>query len=173
MSLEGNAWGDKFGDKAAGALAAFMSTYNMVAQSASFDDENCQHAGGGDCTINGVYYPALTAEVTTDWSDTATTGTSVAGDALGTIVYDGYMVYLAVFANYLGRMRVDLASPVFLDADIELKIPWFDPTTWCCIAIGLMNAGSTITLGTTDINSETTMYQVIGPVLPHPDNLKI
>ena len=172
MSHEGNSWGDKFNDKAASSLAAFMSTYNVASQTVAFADENCATTGLQPCCINGVYIPILPVEDDADWSETTAT-TSIAGDAKGHILYDAYEVYLAIFANSLGRLRIDLAGENALDADVELKIPWFDPTTWCCIGIALINAAATTTLGSTNLSALDTVYQVIGPVLPHPDNLKI
>ena len=172
MSLEGNNWGDRFSDMSAKALTAFMSTYNMVSQAVAFAGIDPATTGTGDCTINGVYIQSLTVEDDADWDSTTSTDL-VQGDALGTFIPDGYSVYIAIFANSLGRLRIDLASEIALDADVELKIPWFDPTTWCCIGLSLIDGDGSDTLGTHSIVSVDTVYQVIGPVLPHPDNLKI
>ena len=171
MSLEDSNWAVKFGNKGVGAFSAFMSTCNMVSQAVAFAAADPATTGGGDCTINGVYIPALTAEDDADWSSILTTDL-VEGDAKGIVIPALYSVYLAVFADEDGRLKIDLASEIALDADVELKIPWFDPSVWCCIGIALVNGNAT-TLGTTNINAITTVYDVIGPVLPHPDNLKI
>lgn len=171
MSLDSNAWATKFGNKAVGSLAAFMTTYNMVSQQVAFAGVDPATSGGGDCTINGVYIPALTAEADANW-DSTSVATSVEGNALGEVVPDLYSVYLAVFADADGRLKIDLAGEIALDAAVELKIPWFDPSEWCCIGIVLLDSAGT-TLGTTNINGVIDVYNVIGPVLPHPSNLPI
>ena len=170
MSLTDNNWGDKFGNKGTAAFAAFMSTYNMVDQTFALATDPST-SGGGDCTINGVYIPALTAEADADWSET-TASTLVAGDARGEVIPTAYSVWLAVFARSTGLLRIDMAGDMALDSNEVLKIPWFDPTIWCCIAV--VNINSTgWTAGTTDAGTMDTIYPVIGPVLPHPDNLTI
>ena len=171
MSLENSNWANRFGNKGVGALAAFMSTYNMVSQAVAFAAVDPATTGGGDCTINGVYIPALPVEDDADWSSILEADL-VEGDAKGVHIPTSYSVYLAVFANEDGRLRIDLAGDIALDANVELKIPWFDPSEWCCIGIVLIDA-TNCTLGTTNINAMATVYDVIGPVLPHPDNLKI
>jgi hypothetical protein len=58
-------WGDRFSHVAMKDLARFLTTYNMVSQTVAVDGVNVynvQTTGGGDCTINGVYIPALTAD---------------------------------------------------------------------------------------------------------------
>lgn len=170
-TMTDNNWGSRFGNKGLSAFAGFMSTYNMVSQAVAFADENCATTGGGDCTINGVYIPALTAEAATDWSET-TAATSIEGDAKGVVIPNLHSAYIAIFADADGRLKIDMASDIALDADVELKINWFDPSEWCCIGVALIDSAG-CTLGTTDINAIVTIYQVIGPVLPHPDNLTI
>ena len=168
MSLEGNVWGDKFGNKGSAAFAAFMSTYNMVSQQLT-GDTDFSTVALQDCTINGVYIPILPASGAVTWAG----GAEIVGDAEGVVVPADYSIYLAIFANASGELRVDLAGIQFaLDADVALKMPWFDPTVWCCIGISLIDGNAT-TLASDDLSGVDTISQVIGPVLPHPDNLTI
>jgi hypothetical protein len=172
MSLEGNNWGDRFGNKGVAALAAFMSTYNMVDQAFTFGDgADPATTGTGDCTINGVYIPSLTAEADADWSSILAADL-VEGDARGHVIPTAYSQYFAAFANAAGRLMILQAGDMALDGSEELKIPWFDPTTWCCIALFHINSTG-FTCGTTATGTMETEYAVIGPVLPHPDNLQI
>ena len=66
--MNANNWGDKFSHRAMMDLARFLTTYNMVSQTCAADanDWDLQTAGGGDCTINGVYIPALAADPALD-----------------------------------------------------------------------------------------------------------
>lgn len=160
----------RFSSKAMKDLAGFLSTYNSVSQAVAFAAADPATTGTKPCTINGQLIPALTAEADADWSS-ALAADLVEGDAKGTVLANGQSVYLAVFANAAGRLRIDLASEVALDAAVELKMPDFDYTTWVCIAVALVDAGGAVTLGTTDINAITTVYQILGPVLPHADNV--
>lgn len=165
-------WGKFFNYKIMKELAGFLSTYNMETQAVAFAAADPATTGTKQCVINGVYIPALTAEADADWSS-ALAADLVQGDAKGTVLADGQSVYLAVFADATGRLRINLAGSVALDAAVACKIPDFDPSTWVCIAIVLVDAGGAVTLGTTDINAIATVYQVIGPVFPHPDNIDI
>jgi hypothetical protein len=172
MSLEGNNWGDRFGQKGAAALAAFMSTYNMVDQALAFSNgADPVTTGTGDCTINGIYIPSLPAEASADWSDTSGADL-VEGDARGLVIPTAYSQWFAVFAKANGMLMILQAGDKALDGNEELKIPWFDPTTWVCIALLHINSTGW-TAGTTAVGTMETEYAVIGPVLPHPDNLKI
>jgi len=158
-----------FNHNAAEMLMAFANTYNIATQAVAFAAADPATTGTAMCYIDGVLIPSLTVEDDADWSsDTSTI--SVEGDAEGFVVPDTYSQYLAVFADADGRLRIDLAGDLALDADVECKIPMFDPSTYVCIAIVLID-GNGCTLGTTNINALATVYQVVGPVYPHPDNL--
>lgn len=63
--MQSSNWGDKFSHVAMKDLARFLSTYNMAGQTLAVDGSNVyniQSAGGGDCTINGIYVPGLAAD---------------------------------------------------------------------------------------------------------------
>ena len=170
-TMTDSSWGEKFGNKAVAALAGFLTTYNVASQAVAFTTVDPTTTGTAPCCINGVYIPALTAEAATDW-DSDTAATSVEGDAKGVYIPDLYSAYIVIFADADGRLRIDMASDIALDAAVSLKIPWFDPSEWCCIGIALVTSAG-CTLGTTNINAIVTIYQIIGPMLPHPDNLQI
>ena len=173
-TMTDNNWGERFGNKGLSALAGFMSTYNMATQTFVFSTADPRTTGTAACFINGVYIPSLTVENNSDWSGT-TAATSVEGDAKGVYVPNLHSCYFAVFADADGRLRVDQAGDILLDTaclTAGVKIPWFDPSEWCCIAIFLINSTGW-TAGDTDVGEMETIYQVTGPVLPHPSNLSI
>jgi len=170
-TMTDNNWGERFGNKGLSALSGFLTTYNVATQAVAFADANCATTGGAACCINGVYIPALTAELATDW-DSDTAATSIEGDAQGVYIPNLYSAYIAIFADADGRLKIDMAGEIALDADVTCKVNWFDPSEWCCIGIALVNSAG-CTLGTTNINSIVTIYQIIGPMLPHPSNLSI
>ena len=167
---DGN-WSDRFGNKGLSALSGFLTTYNVATQAVAFADANCATTGGAACCINGVYIPALTAELATDW-DSDTAATSIEGDAQGVYIPNLYSAYIAIFADADGRLKIDMASEIALNADVTCKINWFDPSEWCCIGVALITSTGA-TLGTTDISGMDTVYQITGPILPHPSNLSI
>ena len=168
-TMTDNNWADRFGNKGLSALAGFMSTYNVATQAVAFANENCATTGGAACFINGVYIPALTAETATDW-DSDTASTSIEGDAQGVYIPNLYSAYIAIFADADGRLKIDMAGDIALDDDVVCKVNWFDPSEWVCIGIALVDSAG-CTLGTTDINGIVDIKQIIGPMLPHPDNL--
>ena len=172
MSLDSGNWAGLFNHRAMKDLAAYLTTYNMETQAVAFAAADPATTGTKQCVINGVYIPSLTAEDDADWSSILVADL-VEGDAKGFVMANLYSQYLAVFANADGRLRIDLAGEYALDAAVELKVPHYDPTEWCCIAIVLVNAGGAVTLGTTNINAIITIYQVLGPVLPHPSNMDL
>lgn len=166
MSLESNNWANRFGNKGVGALAAYLSTYNMVDQAFTFTNAaDAATTGTGDCTINGIYVPSLPASGVLDWD-----AEEIGGDALGKIVPTAYSMWFAAFADVTGKLYIYKAGEMALDGNEVLKIPFFDPSVMVCI--GLFNINSTgWTAGTTAVGTMETEYAVIGPVLPHPDNL--
>ena len=151
-------------------LAAYLNTYNQESQALAVTGVDPATTGTKKMMIDGVPITCI-AEADADWSSVLAADL-VQGDAKGVVIPNLYSVWLIVYANYLGRLRIDLAGGMALDADVELKIPLFDPTTWCPIALMLVNSTGA-TLGTTDIGASMigTEYQIVGPVLPHPDNL--
>lgn len=170
MSLDNGNWAGLFSHRAMKDLAAYLTTYNLDTQAVAFAAADPATTGTKQCMINGTFIPSLTAEADADWSSILEADL-VEGDAKGFVMANLYSQYLAVFANADGRLRIDLAGEYALDAAVELKIPHFDPTEWCCIATVLVDAGGAVTLGTTDISGIVTITQVLGPILPHPDNM--
>jgi hypothetical protein len=152
-------------------LAAFLTTYNQASQALAITAVDPATTGTEKMVINGVPITCI-VEDDADWSSVLEADL-VQGDAKGVVIPNLYSQWLIVYANAAGRLRIDLAGDMALDANVELKIPMYDPTVWCPIALLLVDSTGA-TLGTTDIGASMigTEYQVIGPVLPHPDNLK-
>ena len=167
-----NVWGLRFDKRPIKEMAAYLSSYNMgVTQTVAFAAVDPATTGTSPIMINGVVIESLTAEANADWSET-TASTIVEGDAKGETFQDTYMVDIIVYARSTGLLRIDMAGEVELDADICLQIPHWDASVWAPIAIVNVNAGGEIVLGTTDINAEVTITQLLGAVLPHPDNFQ-
>ena len=166
--------GKRFDKKALKQLAGYLTSYNMgTSQAVAFAAADPATTGTYPIMIDGVIIPALTAEADADWSDQDTAATIVAGDALATALENGYSVYMTIFARSTGLLRIDLAGTVALDAAVALKINQWDSSVWAPIAIALVDAAGSVTLGTTNINAITTVTNLLGSVLPHPDNLEL
>jgi hypothetical protein len=164
-------WGKFFNQAAQRYLAKYLTTYNMATQALAIDGvnaENIQTTGLAPVMLNGVLIPALPADAELDVSEDAV------GDAVGTVVADGGGAYFLVLAKADGTLSVWKAgTPAALAANIALKIPAYDPTTY--VAIGLIKvlpSGEAFTLCTTALTTIGSYIQLVGPVLPHPDNLE-
>jgi len=151
-------------------LAAYLNTYNQESQALAVAGVDPVTTGTKKMVIDGVPI-TCPAEDDADWSSVLAADL-VQGDAKGVVVPTAYSQWPIVFADSDGRLRIDLAGDMALDAEVELKIPLYDPTVWCPIALMLVNSTGA-TLGTTDIGASMigTEYQIVGTVLPHPDNL--
>ena len=94
-----------------------------------------------------------------------------AEQASGNVVASGDSMYYLCLANSAGTITLVKASDEgVLDADIELKIPQFDPSTYVAIGTLLIDSAG-FTLGTTSTAGVSTFAQLIGPVVPHADRL--
>lgn len=166
------AWGKRFTKKAAQDLAAYMASYNMESQAVAVDGvntENLQTTGTKPCMINGVFIPSLTADAELDIS------ADPDGDAVGTTLADDFERYYIVLAKADGTISLWLAGDAAaIGGNAVLKIPAFDPSTYCALAVILYAndaASASITIGTDgDWGTDGTITQLTGPVFPHPDN---
>jgi hypothetical protein len=96
---------------------------------------------------------------------------------------DGYSLandfrcWTMITADSAGLLGVWIASTVAtaIGVGATLVVPYFDPAVYCVIAFGeyANDAGSTaIVFGASgDWSTDGGLIQVIGPVLPHPDNM--
>lgn len=161
-------WGKRFTKKAAQDLAAYMTSYNMESQAVAIDGvnaENIQSTGTAPCMINGVFIPSLAADAELDIS------ADTVGDAVGATVASGSSRYFLVLAKADGTLSVWLAGDAATDGSEVLKIPAFDPSTYCAVAILHVNSNTAFVLGTTALTGLDTYYQLTGPVFPHADNI--
>jgi hypothetical protein len=162
---------------AARDIMDFMGTYNMATQAVAADGShayNVQTTGGGACVIDTVLIPALDADaehlIVTEDDHTDINGLTLADD---------YEQWFAFFVEADGTLSVKQAGDAAaIGGNAVLKIPDFDPTTYCCVAVCLYAndaASDTVTFGATDggvaWGTDGTFYQMIGPVFPHPDNI--
>ena len=151
-------------------LAGFLTSYNVASQVVAFADENPATTGTKMCAIDGVIIPSLTAEDDADWDHAST---AVSGDAAGRVAANLYSLWHAVFADEDGLLTINEASNYALDAAVVLKVPDFDYETLVCIGLAALDFTGASTIGTTDNNGITTVYQVLGPIFPHPDNIDL
>ena len=91
-------------------------------------------------------------------------------NATGDVVATGYSAYYLALVDAAGTLTLVKAGPTALDADVELKIPQFDPSVFCAIGLLLIDSAG-FTLGTTSTAGISTFSQLIGPVYPHGDYL--
>jgi hypothetical protein len=98
-------------------------------------------------------------------------------NASGTVITTLYEQWFAVFALSTGVISLAVAGTqaTIAGGAAELKIPHFDPLTYCCIGvikIAKDDAGD-LTVGTTALTGDGTYVNLVGPVFPHPDNLDL
>ena len=163
-------------------VMAYLSTYNMATQAVAVDGTNIynvQTTGGGACSINGVLIPALAADAELLL---ATEETNC--DILDLTLADDYEMWFAFFVTAAGTLSVKQASAAaaisgsLTAPTIGPTIPYFDPATYCCVALALYSndaASATVTFGTvaggTDWGTDGQFVQMIGPVFPDPANI--
>lgn len=146
----------------------FLSTYNMATQAIAIDStaQDIQSTGLAPVVIDGVLIPALPADAALDVSADAV------GDAAGTIIADGSEQYFAVLAKADGTLSVWVAGSAATTGSAVCQIPDFDPATFVCVGLMLVDAsGAAFTIGTTALTSRVSFYQMIGPVFPYPSNI--
>jgi hypothetical protein len=164
-------WGKRFDKRAMKELAGYLSSHNLgVTQAGAFASADPSTTGTNPIMINGVYIPALTAEADADWSET-TAATIVTGDLRGVTLATDYSQWIMMLARSTGLLQILAASAQVLDANIAaaLKIPKWDSSTYAPIALFSINSAG-VTYGTTDLSGIDTPYQLLGQMLPHPDN---
>ena len=236
--MQSSNWGDLFQYVGMKDLARFLTTFNMVSQQIAVDGVNVysiQSTGLQDCTINGVYIPALPADAeliintdqaapTDEWDLLAAAGvtTCAVDDEVytGTLqgvdqkfykclvahdlrygtepaenpqlwqalpnldemeLTDDFRLWIMVTAESDGTLGCWIASDahVAIGTTPTLKIPYFDPSVYCVVAIidYRNDAAATVTFGEAAGNGTFTdtddawIQQVVGPVFPHPDFL--
>ena len=147
----------------------FMSNNNMgtqaVAEKNAGSDPDLKTTGTAPICVGGVFVASLTAQATLDLTD------SDYCDCAGETVADGEDIWMLVLTEADGTPYVMKASEI--EASAELSIPHFDGSTYA--AIGLVNyindSGSDFVIGTTNLDgTDCVIYQVIGNVMPDPDN---
>lgn len=150
-------------------IMAFLGTYNMASQAVAIDEtntENIQSTGTAPVMLNGALIPALAADAELDISADTT------GDATGTVIADSNEQYFAVMADADGVLSVWVAGDAATTGSATCQIPDFDPETYCCVGVMKIDAsGADFTVGTTALTGRVAFYQMVGPVLPHPDNM--
>jgi len=166
-----SAWGKRFSQRAVKELAGYLSSCNLgVSQAGALASQDPTTTGTKPIMIDGVYIPALTVEDDADWSET-TAATIVTGDMRGVTLATTYSQWIMLLARSTGLLQILAASAQVLDASIAtaIKIPKWDASTYAPITLFSINA-TTVVFGTTDVNAMDTPYQLLQPVLPHPDN---
>lgn len=115
--------------------------------------------------------PGQKDSVNTAWRTYWTESSNRAEQASGNVVATGDSMYYLCLANSAGTITLVKASDEgVLDADIELKIPQFDPEIFVAIGTLLIDS-ATFTLGTTSTAGVSTFAQLLAPVYPHADML--
>lgn len=118
-------------------------------------------------TSSAADKPGFGANWRTYWIES----TNRAEQASGDVVASGDSMYYLALVNSAGTLTLVKASDSgVLDANIELKIPQFDPEVFVAIGTLLIDSAG-FTLGTTSTAGVSTFAQILGPVFPHPDYL--
>ncbi len=161
-----------FGGEGLRSVVSYLGTMNYESQAIAADANvyDIQSTGTKSCMINGVYIPALTVDAAFPVLGSKINGLELADDKER---------WFAVFATAAGTLEIMAAGDAAdIGGNAVLKIPAFDPTTYVCLAVILYAndaASAAVTFGATDggvdWGTDGTIYQVIGPVFPHPDNL--
>lgn len=102
-----------------------------------------------------------------------------AENASGWSIADGYAAWMLVTAKADGSMQLWKASDVTSGTTAEFKCPVYDPKLY--VAIGAIlyansagdSAADVIGNSTTcDFSTYGTIVQIVGPMIPHPDNIQ-
>ena len=115
--------------------------------------------------------PGQKDSVDSTWRTYWTESSNKAQNCVGNVVASGDSMYYLALCDSAGTLTLVEASDTgVLDADIEIKIPQFDPSVF--VAIGLMLIDSAaFTLGTTSTAGIVTFTQLLGPVFPHSERI--
>lgn len=97
----------------------------------------------------------------TYWTRSTQTAEQASGDYIPTL----YSRYYLCLAGTDGVITLVKAGDVALDADVELRIPNFEPEMFVAIGTLLIDSAG-FTLGTTSTAGVSTFAQLIGPVYP-------
>jgi len=98
----------------------------------------------------------------TYWTRSTQTAEQASGDYIPTL-YSRYYVALENLAA--DSLTLVLGGDIALDADVELKIPNFEPEMFCVVGTLLINSAG-FTLGTTSTAGVSTFTNWIGPAFP-------
>jgi len=124
-----------------------------------------------DHTSSAANKPGQKDHADATWRTYWTESSNRAEQAAGNVVASGDSMYYVCLANSAGTITLVKGSDEgVLDADIELKIPQFDPEVFVAIGTLLIDSAG-FTLGTTSTAGVSTFAQLIGPVFPHADRL--
>lgn len=96
-------------------------------------------------------------------------------NASGAVVTTLYERWVLITAKSDGVLTMWLAGDeaTIASGAAQLKVPQFDPLTYCPVAIAKIakdDAGN-LTIGTTALTGDITFYQLTGPIFPHKDNM--
>lgn len=105
----------------------------------------------------------LAADAT--WKTYWTRSTQTAEAAVGDYIPNLYSRYYLVLATSDGVLTVVKAGDIALDANVELRIPNFEPEMFVAVGTMLINSAG-FTLGDTSTSGVVTFAQLIGPVFP-------
>lgn len=98
----------------------------------------------------------------TYWTRSTQTAEQASGDYIPTL-HSRY--YVALSNHAADSLTLVKGGDIALDADVELRIPNFEPEMFCVIGILLINSAG-FTLGTTSTAGVSTFTQWIGPAFP-------
>ena len=99
------------------------------------------------------------------WKTYWTRSTQTAENGVGDIIPSLSSRYYLCLADIAGTLTLVKAGDVALDADVELRIPNFEPEVFVAIGHLLIDSAG-FTLGTTSTAGVSTFTQIIGPVFP-------
>jgi hypothetical protein len=117
--------------------------------------------------------PGQPDHVNASWRTYWTESSNRAIQASGNVVASGDSMYYLCLATAAGVITLVKASDEgVLDADIELKIPVFDPAVYVALGTMLINSAG-YTCGTTSTSGIVTFVQLYGPQFPHEDALAL
>lgn len=121
-------------------------------------------------TSSAATKPGQKDSVDQTWRTYWTESSNRAENAVGDVVPTLYSRYYVALVNSLGTLTLVKAGDVALDAAVTLEIPQFDPEVFCAIGTLLVDSAG-YTCGTTALTGISTFAQLIGPVVPHPNQL--